>query len=266
MPRISIVIPFRDRFPLLERCLKSIQLQDQELEVILVDDNSSEGGLKDCLQQFKSLGIKYIRNERRMGPGASRNKGVDCAKGTYICFLDADDFWKKNFLNTGASFLDKNTEAAGCILLPKNIYDRVPLTFQIKARFFSTIKLLTLMFFYLFNKRQLMPAASFVTQVSHMMFRRSHVQKFREDLAFAEDWWMVMETSNKGPLMVVPQQLAFYYFTPTSYTWEKQREQASLKILAYNELLGVLEKKYPKNIFTFLFRIYSKNLAINKQA
>jgi teichuronic acid biosynthesis glycosyltransferase TuaG len=49
--------------------------------------------------------IKLIINNKNLGAGYSRNKGIQLSNADYICFLDADDTWKKNKLKTQLEFM-----------------------------------------------------------------------------------------------------------------------------------------------------------------
>lgn len=91
--KVSIVIPVYNVEKYLKQCLDSVLNQTlKELEVICVDDGSTDGSL-DILEQYskKDKRLKIIAGTHT-GPGAARNKGIEIAKGEYIGFVDSDDF------------------------------------------------------------------------------------------------------------------------------------------------------------------------------
>lgn len=88
---ISIIIPCYNRIDLLSLAMKSISKQTyKSIEIILVDDNSPEGGIKKLADQYE---CRYIRNETNVGAQKSRNAGVKASIGEYIAFMDSDDLW-----------------------------------------------------------------------------------------------------------------------------------------------------------------------------
>jgi glycosyltransferase involved in cell wall biosynthesis len=88
---ISVVIPTFNRSTLLARALASLPLDvDQQLEVIVIDDGSTEE-ISATVNCFNSR-VQLIRQDR-LGPGAARNRGWKAASGDYIAFLDSDDVW-----------------------------------------------------------------------------------------------------------------------------------------------------------------------------
>ena len=90
----SIIVPHRNIPKLLERCLHSIPRRP-DLQVIVVDDNSDETfspELKNLEQVFNPWTFIYVR-EKGMGAGHARNVGLDAAKGRWLLFADADDFF-----------------------------------------------------------------------------------------------------------------------------------------------------------------------------
>lgn len=95
MIKISVVVPVYNCEEYLEQCIKSIFLQTlKELEVICVDDGSTDASA----QILRSLAAKNARivlfRQENQGAGSARNLGIEKAKGKYICFLDADDYYK----------------------------------------------------------------------------------------------------------------------------------------------------------------------------
>jgi len=90
---ISVVIPTRNRAALLHRALKSVREQRgivaERVEIIVIDDCSDD----DTPAVAAASGVRYLRNDRRSGGAAARNRGVQMACGSWIAFLDDDDEW-----------------------------------------------------------------------------------------------------------------------------------------------------------------------------
>jgi len=89
---VSVVIPAFNCASTLARCLFSVIHQaDVELEIIVVDDASTDSTAFE-LQAFEHESrLKVVRNNQRRGASFSRNRGLSLAKGTWITFVDADD-------------------------------------------------------------------------------------------------------------------------------------------------------------------------------
>ena len=94
----------------LEDCLDSVVNQTlKEIEVICVNDGSTDGSL-DILEKFaeKDQRITIMDQENR-GAGAARNKGLEIARGEYLSFLDADDFFEPDMLEKAFNYSWKNS-------------------------------------------------------------------------------------------------------------------------------------------------------------
>jgi len=100
-PQISIIVPVYNLASLIGRALESVLDQSfGELEILLVDDASTDGGSKICREYAqKDSRIKYHQNQKNQGGGKSRNAAIQKAKGKYLLFLDGDDFFEPNALN-----------------------------------------------------------------------------------------------------------------------------------------------------------------------
>ena len=101
MYKYSVIIPHKNIPELLQRCLDSIQ-QREDLQVIIVDDNSDAKvvdfsrfpGLKSSNTE-----IIFSKGEKGQGSGYARNLGLSKAKGKWIIFSDADDYFNSCFNN-----------------------------------------------------------------------------------------------------------------------------------------------------------------------
>lgn len=91
-PLISIVLPVYNVEKYLERCLKTVIAQTyKNIEIILVNDGSTDGSLKICEEyKFADTRIKII-NKENGGLSDARNVGIKNSAGEYITFIDSDD-------------------------------------------------------------------------------------------------------------------------------------------------------------------------------
>ena len=100
-PKATVIIPYYKKKDTIKRAIKSVILQTyKNLELIIIYDDEDKSDLK-FLNNLKKLDkrIRIIVNKKNLGAGRSRNIGIFNSKGKYLCFLDADDFWKKNKLS-----------------------------------------------------------------------------------------------------------------------------------------------------------------------
>lgn len=93
MPQVSVVVPVYNCYRYLKKCVDSLKNQTlKDLEIILVDDGSSDGSEKLCDQLAESDSRIYVIHQINKGVSAARNAGIIAAHGEYIGFCDADDF------------------------------------------------------------------------------------------------------------------------------------------------------------------------------
>ena len=91
-PTLTAVIPLYNGENKIRETLDNIlQIKDQPLELILIDDGSSDNSSMICREyEARDKRIRYIRQENQ-GIAASRNRGLELARGEYVCFWDQDD-------------------------------------------------------------------------------------------------------------------------------------------------------------------------------
>lgn len=92
-PFFSIIIPIYNAAPFLERCLNSLLCQTfMEIEIILVNDGSTDKSLSICQSYASQDGRVIVYEQENMGRVAARKAGIGLAEGQYISFIDADDW------------------------------------------------------------------------------------------------------------------------------------------------------------------------------
>lgn len=115
---ISVVIPAYDAASTILRAIDSVLAQDtngQGLEIIVIDDGSRDATsvIVETYAKSKQQTIQLFR-QTNAGPAAARNAGVAMARGDYIAFLDADDWWLPGKLKAQLRVLEQN---AGVVLV-----------------------------------------------------------------------------------------------------------------------------------------------------
>jgi GT2 family glycosyltransferase len=117
MARVSLIIPTFKRPHLLPRAVESAFGAGRDIEVIVVDDASSDGTARVCADL---TGIKYVRLDRNQGVAGARNVGLLESTGDFIAFLDDDDLRLPDSLDHQLSLLEAAPDAgfvAGGVLL-----------------------------------------------------------------------------------------------------------------------------------------------------
>jgi glycosyltransferase involved in cell wall biosynthesis len=110
---VSIIIPAYNWERYIEAAIHSALIQTwQQIEIIVVDDGSTDRTLQ-IAKSFESKGVKVIHQENK-GASATRNRGLQEAKGQYIQFLDADDFLAADKIQAQMHYL-LNRQDALCI-------------------------------------------------------------------------------------------------------------------------------------------------------
>ncbi|MFQ3243930.1 MAG: glycosyltransferase involved in cell wall biosynthesis [Arenicella sp.] len=130
--KFSIVVPLYNKAQHIRRALDSVYAQTYPpFELIIVDDVSTDYSfsiakehIKKLQRQRPTINVTFLQNKNNLGPGASRNRGIEVARGDYLLFLDADDEYKPKLLQK-IQYLAFNASADVVIFayrkLPSNI-------------------------------------------------------------------------------------------------------------------------------------------------
>ena len=97
--KISVIVPVYNVEQYLERCVESIINQTyKNLEIILVDDGSTDNSGKLCDELAKKDNRIKVIHKENAGVSEARNSGIQKATGEYLCFVDADDFVMNDYI------------------------------------------------------------------------------------------------------------------------------------------------------------------------
>lgn len=243
-PLISVIMPCFNAAPYIEEAVLSVMEQTHKnLELIIVDDGSTDDSqlIVERLVAEHPGRIKTI-SQSREGPYVARNHGLRVAKGEYIAFLDADDWWSKDCLEKLVAPLqeDSGVALAYCgwqnIGLPGGRGDPyVPPDYELE------------------NKATRFLSAAAPWPIHAALVRRTildQVGGFDVDLPTCMDYDLWLRIAVARPIRLVPSVLAFYRHHNsgqiTSKQWRQARNVWLVKrkfIRKYPELVQHLSKK-----------------------
>jgi glycosyltransferase involved in cell wall biosynthesis len=110
-PRIAVVIPCFDDGATLSEAIASAYRQDEPVELVVVDDGSTDPATLEVLGRLESNGVSVVR-QANAGPGAARMAGLARTTAPYVLPLDADDVLLPHVLGELAAALDARPRAA----------------------------------------------------------------------------------------------------------------------------------------------------------
>ncbi len=111
-PKVSVIVPTHNRAGRLEETLRSVSRQTlRDLEIIVINDNGVdvEHILRRCAKEVEIVSLRHRVNQ---GLAAARNTGLRFARGRYIAFLDDDDIFLPDHLETLVNFLEASGNKA----------------------------------------------------------------------------------------------------------------------------------------------------------
>lgn len=233
---LSFIVPVYNTEKYLAECLDSLLTQNisyDDYEIICVNDGSTDGSL-DILREYeRKYSNVVVIDKDNAGVAEARNSGLDAAKGSYIWFVDSDDFIQVNILNR----LKVTIEECVCDRLNFGTY-----TFyetladnQREAALNGKLKSNT----YLYN-----------IVVWNNIFRLDFLKRngiyFRyPDVKYSEDGIFMLEISISKPLEKILDTVGYYYRRrPSSLTTSRSAHSHEIRITSYRAASKILLKYY----------------------
>lgn len=243
LPLISVIVPIYNVAPWLPRCLDSIVGQTyKNLEIILIDDGSTDNSLEIC-QTYgaKDTRIKIIHQENK-GVSAARNAGLDNAQGDFIMFVDPDDWLT---LDACEKLLDTQQQTQTDVVMGNFYYSREnsPNALAIEIKETSVLRIektvaLSLLF-------------SCHCVVWAKLYRHSVLNNSRFNLEYklGEDVDFLFQTIEKThTFSFSPLPIYYYYLHQGTAVWTPSISTRILTFKTWKKIALFCKKHLPKNL------------------
>lgn len=264
-PLVSVVVPIYNVQDYLERCLKSIVGQTyNQLEIILVDDGSSDACPAICDEwASRDKRIKVI-HKANAGLGMARNSGLELASGKYIIFPDSDDYIDSTLVEKCVRAAEKG--GLEVVIFGRNDVDEngtvASMPQEVKKQYFSgdEIKneLIPAMFTYKFG----FGVSAWSKLFSLELFRRNNITFMSEREIISEDAYFAVELfSAVEKAGVLNERLYYYCKRGNSLTglFRKDRQQKNDDFYSKTAQL-IKDKKLPQDVLNAMaarYQIYT---------
>lgn len=282
--QLSVIVPFYNAEKHLERCIDSLVnhvLRDRDYEIILINDGSTDGGEK-IAKAFKEKHDNIsIYNQVNKGLGATRNVGIELAKGKYIYFIDSDDYLAFNTLDTLLNYAFKHDlDLLGFSSFPTS---RLDLITSNSNNQFTDIKVLKGVDFLMKYKHHDLGACWYIIKRDYLVESgfKFVEDKFFEDVVFTYNIFLHSERSLYLPIDV-------HRYVTVSQSITNNDNQTHLKKIiedyislihrmnqliieisnktepSYNKIVDNIKFKRSVNIYFMFYKMIRSDISIRK--
>jgi len=254
--KVSVITPFFNGLPYLEECVNSVLAQTlPEIEVILIDDGSTDGSGELADSFAKKDSRVRILHQTNKGVSSARNAGLAIAQGDYIGFVDADDYIEPEMYEKMFSAASEKAAQVACTWF-KCVYDSEN-NAPDKKFLFESPTLLTPD-----DVKKFLPGMN-TNQIFHFtwrnIFNRSFLEnerlKFNENIIVGEDTLFNMQALlASAKVLMLPGTLYFYRIHKESCMGSKRYKPLLLSSLSlqYEEKLKLYNKYFSGNTLELL--------------
>lgn len=252
--RISIVVPIYNTEKYLERCINSILNQSySNIELILVDDGSTDGSGEICDRlAYKDKRVKVIHTKNN-GLSKARNIGIEHSTGSYIAFVDSDDYIHEDMYNDMVKIIKNNdVDIVYCNYLEGSLDKyRFNKYKDLKIDIFDSKKILELSY-----KKE----SSKYLVVWNKLIKKQIINdiKFDEDIKIGEDHIFCNKIYNKAKKIGYINNQYYYYYRGNENSVcndNKNIEKRMDQIRSYIKEYKYFSKENPQILNLVIMRI-----------
>lgn len=226
--KISIIVPVYNTYEYLPRCLQSICDQTyKNIEVICVDDGSADGSEK-IVDKFAEDNSNFIViHQENQGESAARNKGLECATGEYITFVDCDDWLEPDMYMQMIQKMEKYQLQLVAVGFFEEYDDHTKIpanTYNVEDTVFDRAKL----FEYVYIRDRYRAVTSYLwckLFKRELFYDNGKMIRFDEKIRFGADLMIFIQCASKVKrAMYINRPFYHYYQRKTSTSHSKKLE------------------------------------------
>lgn len=256
---VSVIVPVFNVQQFLEKCLNSIIKQTySKIEIILVDDGSTDNSLSIC-KKYSEMDhrIKVFHQENK-GVCIARNKGIEVATGEYIMFVDSDDTISKNMIEQMMNLIEKNKTSlvmSGLNFVYSNHTDSSGNSEKI--RIINQKDLIKA--FFEDSKMKLVLYGPYNKLYSSNIIKKIQFEeniRIGEDLLFVFQYLLLIEEA-----IFLDLPLYDYYKRETSVTGESFNQKKGDYVIAANKIMKLCQNNF--NEFNFISEYWYYIIVLN---
>lgn len=256
-PLVSVIIPNYNGEEFLEGCLKSVLSSNySDFEVLFADDASTDKSLQ-IAQSFRDARMRILRNPKRLGAAASRNRAVKEARGGYIVFLDNDTEVDPGWLTQVIDIVERDSSigVVQCKLLDFSDRDKIQVAgvYLIPYTIWGIARGQGEKDSEIWNSMEDTAAIS-----AALMIRREVVDKvggfdeklavYTEDLDFSLRVWLAGYR-----IVLAPRSIVYHWTKPMEMRKSMKASKAEIYFhLCKNSLRSILKNYETKNVLKYL--------------
>ena len=218
--KISVILTSYNYEQYIKEVIESVLNQTfKDFELIIVDDCSTDNSA-EIIKQFNDSRIKFIQNDKNYGLKYSVQKALDIAHGEWIAFLESDDLWVSNTLETRIKYIEQYPEI-GIIFNDVEEFGDEEWLKAVENNFIRTRKILNRLkfpknIFYNINVHNL------IMTFSSVMIKREFFENlnFNTPIDALLDWWIYIHIAYNTKAFYIKEKLT---------KWRQHRESYILK-------------------------------------
>jgi len=260
MLNYSIIIPHKNIPHLLIRCLDSIPKR-ADVQIIVVDDNSdileSQGiNLLHLSEKYPNVEFVFGKNENgRRGAGYARNLGLERAKGKWVVFADADDFFSKEFNQVLNLYIDNESDL---ICFKYQCVDSDTLKQLPESYYMNMLKIAD----ETHNKKLIYNIPAMYSK----FVKRDLITKYNilfQEVLFSNDNWFNLQVVFRTNTFYVANEVIYCYAIRTNSLTTKKRDfnNILIRINVLTQAILFLRKVSPENLYFWLNEYYKDIVA-----
>lgn len=220
----SVVIPVYQAKDSLERCVASWLAQTyKEIEIILVDDGSTDGSAKICEKFNKQDSRVCVIHQKNAGVSAARNAGIEAARGEFLLFTDSDDYVASDYLEKMRN-LQIETQSDLVLCGFHHLYDGADILKVPEKTAVFAMEAFAEEFLNLYEK-------SYLNMPWNKLFRREKLPRFDTSLSLGEDLLFNLEyLKSCKKVAILAEPLCYYIQEEDRNTLSSQKRSNRLEL------------------------------------